>query len=305
MVKHNIQLIPSHQIDKVKWNACIEANANGLIYSTYDYLNTMCDNWHGLIINDYDAVMPLPWRTKLGIRYGYTPAFMQQLGLTGNCPDIDIAQILNSIRDLVHYADIHFNFSNFSVKDHASVVTRTNLVIPLSAGYETIYSNYKQSLRDNIKKAEQANLVYADAIVETAIALYRLHYSERIAGIKEKDFERFSSLCQLLQKKKQCFARSVKNEQGEFLSTGLFLKDNKRIYNLMNTTLPAGRDKEANHFLLDSLIREFADQSLIFDFEGSDLPGVKFFYESFGAVNEPYFHYHYNGLPWPLRLLKH
>lgn len=304
MVKHTIQFIPSCQIDKVKWNTCVEVNSNGLIYSTYDYLDRMCDNWHGLIINDYYSVMPLPWRMKLGIRYGYVPAFIQQLGITGNNAAIDVAQILNSIHSLVSYADLHFNFSNFAIKEHAMVVARTNLIIHLSAGYQSIYSNYKQSLKENIKKAEQENLTYTDTSIESAITLYRSYYSERLASIKESDYLRFIALCQLLQKEKQCFARSVINEQGQLLSTGLFLKDNKRIYNLMNTTLPEGRNKEANHFLLDRVIREFAGQQLIFDFEGSDLPGVKFFYESFGAVNEPYFHYHYNGLSWPLRLFK-
>ncbi len=73
---------------------------------------------------------------------------------------------------------------------------------------------------------------------------------------------------------------------------------------MMNTTTQKGRDEEANHFLLDKVIKEFAGQPLLFDFEGSDLPGVREFYEKFGAINQPYFHYHYNGLSWPLRLLK-
>jgi hypothetical protein len=43
---------------------------------------------------------------------------------------------------------------------------------------------------------------------------------------------------------------------------------------------------------------------MILDFEGSDHPGIAHFYENFGSINQPYFFYRHNRLPWPLRLLK-
>ncbi len=60
----------------------------------------------------------------------------------------------------------------------------------------------------------------------------------------------------------------------------------------------------ANHTLLNEVLKEFSERDLLFDFEGSDLPGVKEFYEYFGPVNQPYFHYHFNYLPFPLNLIK-
>ena len=52
------------------------------------------------------------------------------------------------------------------------------------------------------------------------------------------------------------------------------------------------------------MIKEFSGSDIIFDFEGSDIEGIKFFYEKFNAVNEPYFFYHYNNLPKLLQLIK-
>jgi hypothetical protein len=72
----------------------------------------------------------------------------------------------------------------------------------------------------------------------------------------------------------------------------------------MNSTTPDGRKKEANHFLLDQVIKEFAGKPLIFDFEGSDVPGIKSFYEKFGAINQPYYSLHFNLLPAPFKWLK-
>ena len=81
-----IEILSSSDINKEKWNHCISTNANGLIYSTTDYLDAMAQNWHGIVINDFQAVMPLPWKKKFGILYAYTPPFMQQLGVCGEIP---------------------------------------------------------------------------------------------------------------------------------------------------------------------------------------------------------------------------
>ena len=100
----------------------------------------------------------------------------------------------------------------------------------------------------------------------------------------------------------QC--RDAVNKKGEILSTALLLFDGKRFYNMMNTTTDKGRKMSSNHYLMNSIIQEFAGQPYIFDFEGSDLPGVKAFYENFGAANEQYFHIKYNNLPWTVKLIK-
>ena len=73
---------------------------------------------------------------------------------------------------------------------------------------------------------------------------------------------------------------------------------------LFPSTTDMGRKLSAMHMLLDNVFKEFAGTPLIFDFEGSDVLGIKAFYQSFDAVNEPYYHVHYNHLPIPFRWLK-
>ena len=297
-------ILPAAQIDGIKWDRCVSESNNGLIYSSVDYLNAMADNWHGLVIDDYTAVMALPWKTKLGIRYGYMPAFMQQSGIIGSMVNMDLKEVMATIHRFLFFADIHFNFLNTSIQKVVPVAIRTNLIIDLAPGLDSIRSAYKNDLKENIKKAETQNLHYSVGDMEEAVSLYQLHYSDRTPHIQKHDYKKFLQLCKNMQAKSKCFTRVVTDEKGGLLAIALFLKDENRMYNLMNTTLPEGREKEANHFLLDSVICEFTGQPLLFDFEGSELPGVRAFYEKFGAVNQPYFHYRYNGLPWPLRLLK-
>lgn len=90
----------------------------------------------------------------------------------------------------------------------------------------------------------------------------------------------------------------------ETLAAALLLRDDHRLYLLQSTTPPAGRHTEANHFLLDQLIKEFAGSPLTLDLEGSDIPGIAHFYKNFGSLDQPYYFYRHNRLPWFVNLVK-
>ncbi|MBI2285128.1 MAG: GNAT family N-acetyltransferase [Bacteroidetes bacterium] len=303
-MKPTVQILPSCSIRHQPWNHCVQQQVNGLIYATTTYLDALCTQWYGIVVNDYEAVMPLPVRKKWGIRYAYTPAFIQQLGLLGDSSSVSMKMLLPLIRSTVSYADIHFNFLNKDFLQSLPVMTRTNLVIPLGRPIEEIRTYYRNDLKENIRKAEKLSLIYSHASIHEAVTHFREQYGSRMQQVQPGDYQRFLLLCEDLQSKEQCLVRSVRDQQGGLLAIALLLKDSRRIYNLMNTTLPRGRHKEANHWLIDQIIQEFSGQPFLLDMEGSELPGVKNFYESFGAVAQPYFHYHDNRLPWPLRWLK-
>jgi tRNA A22 N-methylase len=98
--------------------------------------------------------------------------------------------------------------------------------------------------------------------------------------------------------------RSIANTQNEVLSTVILLKDNKRYYNIINVTNEEAEKRSTIIYCTIPCLKELVNQEMLFDFEGSDLQGVQKFYEKFGAINQPYFHWHYNLLPKPIKWLK-
>ncbi len=298
-----IEILPSDKINQYSWDQCVQKNSNGLIYTTSVYLNQLSEQWNGLVINDYETIMPLPWKKKTGVRYCYTPPFIQQLGITGDMTKETAKQIIATINAFVSYGDFQFNFSNSPLQQIIPVIPRTNLIIDLSNTYEIIRARYAHDTTENIRKAENKSLLYEKEYRTDGLILYQELYGKKMPHIKKEDYTRFKHLCNKLLAENQCFTRTVTHNH-EVLSTAILLKDNKRIYNIMNATTQNGRQKEANYFLFDQLVREFAGSRVLLDFEGSDLPGVRNFYEKFGAAPQPYFYYHLNQLPWPLRLLK-
>ena len=85
--KPDIKYLPREAIDDTKWDACIDNAGNGLIYAYSFYLDTMADNWDALVLNDYEAVMPLTWKKKYGIYYLYQSFLVAQSGLFGEMID--------------------------------------------------------------------------------------------------------------------------------------------------------------------------------------------------------------------------
>ena len=298
-----MQIIPSEHIDFVKWDACVNNHANGLIYATSAYLNAMTNNWSGLVINDYEAIMPLPWRKKWKITYLYTPAFTQQLGLIGSY-SVNNNTILETITNFVKYGDYMLNTINKPTHTRGIFTKKCNYILNLSPTYLQINENYSKPLNGYLKKAISFGLICTETTTADAIDAYQNLYQERFESFVAEDYVHCKQLCQQLAREGKAFARKVTDKEGNVLAYGLFLKDNKRIYNLMPTTLSHGRKLFSMHFLMDCTIKEYAEQPFLLDFEGSDHPGVKQFYEQFGSTNEGYTHWHFNQLPWPLRLFK-
>ena len=65
-----------------------------------------------------------------------------------------------------------------------------------------------------------------------------------------------------------------------------------------------GKKLEANYFLYDRIIHEFADTSVMLDFEGSDAEGIAAFYKKFNPAKQPYPFIRYNNLPSYIKIFK-
>ena len=298
----NVQYIPNAAIDRVLWDKCVVKSNCNLVYLQSAFLDAMATNWDAIIVNNYEGIFPLPFRKKWGIKYVYPPAFLQQLGLCTTNDKITVLDILPLLIQHFKYADLHLNFTN---KQQENSIEKTNYILPLSKDYNYCVANYSNDLRKNLKKSKKESLIYAkENNISLAISLYRSQYQNRHKSITDLDYKNFEKLCLGLLKKDKVFTRAVYSNNKELLSIALFLFDNNRMYNVMNTTTSEGKLVSANHFLFDKIIEEFAGSGFILDFEGSDLQGVKSFYENFNPVNEPYYYLKINELPTLLKLLK-
>ena len=305
----HIKYIKGPAIDKLKWDNCIKRSVNGLIYAESAYLDHLAANWDALVLNDYEAVMPLTWKRKWSIQYLYQPPFMQQGGVFSQKK-----LTAKTIRAFIEAASQQFKFAEFTInylneltpEKGLQVKLRNNFILPLGSGYKNISQRYNTYIRQRLARLQKFSLQYKrSADIPGAVKLYKKLYGERMNSVTNKDYQQFEKLCKTLSAGNRVIVRHVYNNDGnELLAVILLLKDDKRIYNIISCILPKGKKLLANYFLYDEVIKEFSGENIILDFEGSDIPGVSYFYNKFSETNQQYTFVKFNNLPLPIKLLK-
>ncbi|MBS1747474.1 MAG: hypothetical protein JST21_15005 [Bacteroidetes bacterium] len=295
-----LQLLASHKIDEQKWDQCLKSGTNGLIYSTTDFLCTLCDNWDAIVVGDYDYIMPVPWRKKYGIKYCYHVPFLQQAGVFGkNVSEKIVAGCFDLLRKKFLYGDYAFNYKNIVGTGKIC----NNFTLSLASNYNSTSFFYSDKLKADLNKAQCHSFDFVQAGADEAINLYHQLYAPRFPHIGKDVFKKLFDFCLIKEKQNNLIVRKIKCD-GSTLAINLLLKDQSRLYNIISCTTAEGRNQHAGHALHDSIIKEFSQTGWLLDFEGSDIPGVAHFYKSFGAMNQPYTRVHFNALPKILQLFK-
>lgn len=309
---NNIIHLTQSQIDKVKWDRCIESAENGLIYGYSFYLDAMSNNWDALVLskglhseNDYEAVMPLTWNKKMGIAYLYQPFLIAQLGIFGKTISATlVTEFINAIPSQFKYIDISLNYKNLEGSPVSFSTHRSNYVLDLNFSYENLYINYKENIQRNIKKANQQGcIIQKDIAIEKIIELAVLQMKKNNHA-SEKNITRFKKLYTDLKKRQMTSTYGVLSPDNKLIASCVFFYSHNRAYYVLVGNHPEGKNSGASHALIDAFIKDHAGQQLLLDFEGSDIPGLAHFYNSFGAENEIYPSVKINRLPFYLKWLK-
>ena len=149
-----IEYVPYDQIDRNKYDECIEHSIQCRIYAFSWYLDSVAEQWDLLIKGDYDTVMPLPRRIKYGITYVYVPAWIQQLGIY-------------SLQKLSHSVELEF-FEHFTKRylwidynmkaDNQlginTMIKKRNYLLPLGEKFLDIQAGYNKNRKIQRKDFE-------------------------------------------------------------------------------------------------------------------------------------------------------
>jgi hypothetical protein len=301
-----IRFLLHDEIDKIKWDLCIEQSVNSLVYGYSWYLNELAPNWHGLVLNDYEAVMPLTGNRKLFIHYLYQPFFTQQLGIFYKDREThkNLADFIDAIPHRYRFVDINLNDQNEITGSHYKIRKRKNFVLNLHHTYEQLHHHFDEHCKRNIKKSRKhiQNIQPLDPAL--AVAFYQKYKALNTSNVLASDYEMLLKILLIAMEKQLLICRGVYTEQQELIAVGVFLSHSGRIIYLLGGASEHGREKRSMYTLFDDLIMQFSNHALLLDFEGSEIPGIARFFKGFGAEKKPYYKLHINRLPWPFKWLK-
>jgi hypothetical protein len=303
-----IRYLAHKEIDKTKWDNCIDESCNQVIYAKTFWLDEMC-KWDALVLNNYEAVMPLTWNRKYGFYYLYQPYFTKQLGVFAKTitPEM-VNAFLSAIPAKFKLWDIDLmeNCGDEETWQLKKIVLkkRTNYFLQLDESYGELYKNYKRLSQRMLQKAKENEIILvknADPI--EAISFYKKNYNYD-KNISENIYTKLYNAVSIAFTNKQAYTYLAKTKQDEIIGAYIILKDEENIYSLIGGSNKKGKEVGAFYLLTDAVIKDNTDSKLTFRFEGSDKKGIAFFNSQFGALPVEYFHLYYNNLPWPLSFLK-
>lgn len=301
-----IRLLKHNEINKRRWDDCINKSFNGNVYALSWYLDIVHPNWNALIENDYERVMPLTNSKKFGLSYMFQPFFVQQLGVfsTSQLSQEDVANFIKAIPQQYLLTQYRLNSYNKVDYDSDIIAKHRNVELDLIYDYQYLYNNYNNNTKRNLAKAEAAGLSINNNInPEIIISLFRNNRGKDVKHWKDKEYNRLLELINIAISQECCFTIGINDLDNNTIAGAVFMHSHDRIIFLFSGSDEAHKDKHALTMLLDNVIREFSETQYTLDFEGSDNDGLARFYKGFGGAEVFYPEVKYNNLKGILKFI--
>lgn len=279
-----IKRLKYNEIDWEKYQKCLENSEQKIYSAEKKFLDvTAGKNWEVLVFNDYEAIMPVPFLKKMGLKIVVNPKLTQQLGIFSEKDSEELnekfLEFLNKNYRVWYYA---FNEKN-SFK--SNLKKRKNFILEPNS-YDIIRQKYspkrKRKLRLNPGVIEYSEIKENVAFDEARSFIY----DNMIGAGKEKDLLEYIEILQnfyhlnLLDLYGFYFKGNLTNLIAVYQEnyTSVLLG----TYNVKDLVKQNGASN-----LIDFAIMKNVETK-IFDFEGGDLPNMDEYFRGFRAEMKHY-----------------
>lgn len=299
-----IQYLKNSEIDIELWDDCVKQSLQGFPYAYSFYLNIVAPGFSGVILNNYEAILPLPTKSKFGIKYVFRPLLCQQLGIVTKkkIEETTIKKMINCIPKEIRY--INYGTSG-KLGNTGSFTPKNNYILHLNKPYPTNLANYKYNTRRGVKIALKQQLKFVEDIpASSIIELMQQTFDRSNLILNDENYTDLKCLLDALYANKLGNSLGIFDERNELIAVVYYIKTGKRIINLINASTAFAKKNNSVMMLIDQVIKKYSDTNYIFDFEGSNIPSVARFFRSFGSEKTEYYNWCWNRLPFPFNYLK-
>ncbi|WP_343662130.1 hypothetical protein [Chryseobacterium mucoviscidosis] len=275
-----IRRLKYNEIDFEKYSKCLENSAQKNWYARKEVLDQLSGNWHILVYNDYEAVMPVPLKRKFALNLVVMPLFCQQLGVFSSKDDFKINdQFLNFLKNRYNIFSYSFNHYNSFSQD---LDKKKNYTIQISDYILLRRKKYFKGRKSTAKCAQ--HLIYKE-----------IDFSEESFSFMQKNFKGLSKDGDVEKYRKYLNFLYTNNSlklSGAYLDEKLINiavlideKDQLSLLGLINDE--EYKDENGPSFLIDKILSFYIHEKK-FNFMGSNIRGIEVFFKSFGAELQEY-----------------
>lgn len=255
--------LSSSEINRTAWDECVSQSFNGIIYGYSWYLDAVCDDWEGLVDEDYGMVMPLPvW--ELGkFRFIKNTPFLPYVSIYSRVAPS--TEKINQFISAIPYKNVSLcmlPYNGFSEYSHSSERGYPMVFFDLIMGYEAVDERF-HSIFDLSK--------YRGANDEFSIV--------RTQGLSE--YIAFRALSKFKIKGDEVYLKRLLSHALRFKNAGIYvafdnknmpvammavLKSNQRLSVVDAVSLGGASGRKALFFILRQVVRVHAESNLVLNF---------------------------------------
>ncbi len=300
-----IRLLKRKDIVINEWDRCIEHAQQDLPYAYSWVLDLLHPDWQALVMNDYEAVMPLLSEKKWIFNLLRQSPWLQQLGVFSIEPldQHKFNTFFEAMPSYFHKVYFRLNYTNTSFEQATAFqkTPRTNLILPLEKSYEQLWGGFSKNTKRNIKKAHKFELkLIKDIDVDLLLSIYMKFQAPKQTYHSKKDFQLLPQLLSKIINHQKGFIWGIKNNNGSLIAANFFWQSNRRIISMLPALHPEGRDKSAMFLMMNELIETYSTSNHLLDFEGSSIESIARFNRGFGAVEQNFVEVHQHHFPFNL-----
>lgn len=266
------------EIDFSLYRKCLDQSLQKNRYAKKEVLDLLSESWELLVYGNYEFVMPIPIKKKIGFRIVIMPLFCQQLGIFGpeHNEEIEILflEFLQKNYRVYSYA---FNFHNLVTQNLGK---KKNYFIE-ETEYQLLRKNYFKGRKSTVKTAQY--LTFKELKSTDFLDFIKNNFK----GLDKKgDVNQFFRYMNFLESenKLRLFGSYKENE---LTNMAIIIDDENRFSLLGLINDDQYKSDNGASFLIDRILKENIHEKS-FDFMGGSIRGIEVFFKSFGAILQEY-----------------
>lgn len=291
----------------MRWDNCVNNALNGNIFAYSWYLNILCNEWCGLILGNYEYIMPVIHKKIFNKNIIYSPALGPHFGVFSNnviTKDI-VNKFIKAIPKRYQYIEINLNKFNKFDDNTFNIKELKTYEIDLIQPYKSIRDKYSNPFQKELQTALQQKITIIKGLQPNKL----INFAIKPAN---KSFPNLSKT--EIHQLRMIIAFSIRYNLGEIygaygsknnlIAAAFFLKSKRKVYLMYNAVSKKGEKSKALHLLVNKYIEVHAEKNLTLNLEYICINQKNEFLKGIGALRLNFLNIKNNQLPLYIRLLK-
>jgi hypothetical protein len=277
-----MQILPHNEIDIDKWNTLVFQNERGP-YDYSWYLDAVTHYWYVYVDENYTKGFAFATAKRLGIENVTIAPFVREHQFYGEWSDQEIEEAFQTIQ-IYFKGGIHQ--SNRKI---ASKVRTFQIVRKLKLDSHAV-RNIQKAIKNNLSVREGTNFI-------TSFSMLVASLEHKIPGFNREKQNHLKHLLQVLQDNNHLIIKEIVMNN-ELVGVLYFYQGKDRDVYIKGGANEIGKKLGAMYLAMNQQIEETLTVGKLFDFDGSEVAGVKRFNEYFNTEDEIYYQLSWDKNPW-------